>query len=322
MDKQFALTAYERMSRIRQFDMWMHESLKTKDSPLMGLMHSHIGEEGYSAAVMCLLNDDDYISTTYRNHAHSIARNISLRKLAAEICGKKTGCCKGRGGNMHAVDQDLNIIAGFGIIAAGLPATCGTALASKYRNTKQISVGFFGDGAVAQGAFHESMNLAKKFNLPVLFVNNNNHYAMSTPANKNLVNGSSLSYAKGYEMPCESADGMDFFAAVEAAQRGIEHVRSGKGPYFIEYDCFRYHGQWEGDAQKYKQDAEVKEYWDRDPIKQFREKAIAKGYCTKEELDKIDKDVHEQVEDAFKFARESEMPDMSDIMTDIYADKY
>lgn len=322
MKKQVLLTAFERMCRIRQFDMWVHENFKKPGTPLMGLMHSHIGEEAYSAAVICQLRDDDYLSTTYRNHAHSIARDISLRSLAAEICGRETGCCKGRAGNMHAVDQNLNIIAGFGIIGAGLPSTVGTALASKYKGTDQISVAFFGDGAVPQGAFHESMNLAKMFNLPVLFVNNNNHYAMSTPSENNIVDGHTISYAKGYKMAAAQADGMDFFAAFDAAKKGIAYVRKGKGPYFIEYDCYRYHGQWEGDVQAYKPEDEVKAYWDRDPIKLFRKGALERKLLTNEEMDAIEADVARQVEDAFEFARNSKLPDMSDIMTDIYADKY
>lgn len=322
LDKGTLLKAYEKMSRIRQFDTWIHENHRNPDSPLMGLMHSHVGEEGYSVAVISQLRDDDYLSTTYRNHAHTIARNMSLKSLAAEISGKVTGCCKGRAGNMHAVDQNLNIIAGFGIIGAGLPATVGTALASKYRGTDQISVAFFGDGAVPQGTFHESMNLAKIFDLPVLFVNNNNHYAMSTPAKNNLVDGSSISYAQGYKMECVSVDGMDFFTAYDAAKNAIEYVRSGKGPYFIEYDCYRFHGQWEGDQQLYKCETQKSAYWERDPIKLFKHKSIKKGLLTESELLQVEQSVAQQVEEAIEFARNSEMPTMADILTDIYADEY
>ncbi|MFI3256816.1 MAG: thiamine pyrophosphate-dependent dehydrogenase E1 component subunit alpha [Spirochaetales bacterium] len=322
MDKKTALEIFEKMCRIRQFDMWIHTHLKHPESPLMGLMHSQAGEEAYSCAVMALLNEGDYISTTYRNHAHSIARGQSLKSLAAEISGKVDGCCKGRAGNMHAVDQNLNIIAGFGIIGAGLPSTCGTALASKLDKDNKISVGFFGDGAVAQGTFHESMNLAKMFNLPVLFVNNNNRYAMSTPCKNNIVGGSSLSYAKGYEMPCETCDGMDFFSAYEAAKRGVEHVRSGSGPYYIEYDCYRYHGQWEGDQQAYKDKQEEQEYLDRDPIMLFEKGATERNLATQEELQTVKDDVNKQVEAAIEFARNSKMPDVSDITTDIYASTY
>lgn len=322
MDKQFILQAYEKMSRIRQFDMWMHDHIEKGDAQFVGIMHSHAGEEGYSAAVISQLRSDDYLSTTYRNHAHSIARNISLKGLAAEVYGKVTGVCKARAGNMHAVDQNLNIIAGFGIIGAGLPSTVGTAFASKYKGTDQISVAFFGDGAVAQGAFHESMNLAKIFELPVLFVNNNNHYAMSTPASHDLAADSTTNYARSYNIPAVKCCGMDFFKAYDAAKKGIEYVRSGQGPYFIEYDCFRYHGQWEGDPQDYKNPQETAYYWEHDPIKLFRQGAVERGLLTAKELDAVEASVAKQVEEAFEFARISEMPGIEDITKDIYADVY
>lgn len=321
-EKDLLLSSFRKMSRIRQFDNWIHTHIDSPGSPLMGLMHSHIGEEGYSVAVINQLDNEDYISTTYRNHAHSIARGVELKSIAAEICGRITGCCKGRAGNMHAVDQDLNIIAGFGIIGAGLPSTLGTAFASRYRSTNQISVAFFGDGAVPQGTFHESMNLAKVFNLPVLFVNNNNHYAMSTPAENNLVNGSSLSYASGYNMARAHADGMDYFEAYSAAKKGIDFVRSGNGPYFLEFDCYRFHGQWEGDEQKYKPESQVKEYWERDPIKQFKDKVLLEGLLYSDEINNIEDEVAKEVEEAFEYARNSDFPKISDITTDVYADRY
>jgi|WetSurMetagenome_2_1015567.scaffolds.fasta_scaffold63624_2 acetoin:2,6-dichlorophenolindophenol oxidoreductase subunit alpha len=322
MDKKFLLKAYEKMSRIRQFDMWIHESLLENDSPLMGLMHSHIGEEAYSSAVISQLGKDDYLSTTYRNHAHSIARDISLKGLAAELCGKETGVCKARAGNMHAIDQNLNIIAGFGIIGAGLPATVGTALASKYKETDQISVAFFGDGAIPQGAFHESMNLSSIFKLPVLFVNNNNKYAMSTSSSYNLIGESTVTYAKAYDIPAVSSNGMDFFEAYKTAKDAIEYVRGGNGPYYIEYDCYRFHGQWEGDPQNYKPKEEVDCYLDNDPMKLFRKKAVDKGFLSIDEIDAVDSDVKIQVEEAFAYAITCKMPDFSDITTDIYADVY
>ncbi|MEG0979162.1 MAG: thiamine pyrophosphate-dependent dehydrogenase E1 component subunit alpha [Oscillospiraceae bacterium] len=322
MDKKFLLEAYEKMSRIRHFEMFIHENVKNKDSKFVGIMHSQAGEEAYASAVISQLRADDYLSTTYRNHAHSIARNISLKALAAEVYGRTTGVCKGRAGNMHAVDQNLNIIAGFGIIGAGLPATAGTALASNYKGTDQISVGFFGDGAVAQGAFHESMNLAKVLSLPMLFVNNNNHYAMSTPAKHNLATDSTTNYAKAYDIPAISSCGMDFFKAYEAAKEGIEYVRKNRTPFFIEFDCYRYHGQWEGDPQDYKDKKEEAYYFDNDPIKLFRQGAIERGLLTLEEIDAVDDSVNKQIEEAFEFAANSPIADFSDITTDIYADVY
>lgn len=322
MDKQFLLKAYERMNRIRQFGNYVHESTKTSDTPFVGIMHTHVGEEGYACALIPQLRDDDYMSTTYRNHAHTLARGMSLNGLAAEVCGKETGVCKGRAGNMHAVDQSLNIIAGFGIIGAGVPATVGTALASKYKGTDQISVAFFGDGAMPQGAVHESLNLAKVFNLPVLFINNNNHYAMSTPCKNNLATDTTTNYAKGYGIPAVKSCGMDFFKAYDAAKEGIEYVRSGKGPYFIEYDCYRFHGQFEGDPQNYKDKEQEVYYWDNEPLKLFRQGALERGLLTEQELDGVESSVAKQVEEAMKFAIESKKPGFEDIMTDIYADVY
>ncbi|MBL6945064.1 MAG: thiamine pyrophosphate-dependent dehydrogenase E1 component subunit alpha [Rhodospirillales bacterium] len=322
MDKQFLVMAYERMSRIRQFGDYVHEHAKRADTPFVGIMHTQTGEEGYSGALIPQLRDDDYLSTTYRSHAHTLARGMSLKGLAAEVCGKETGVCKGRGGNMHAVDQNLNFIAGFGIIGAGAPATVGTALASKYRGTDQISVAFFGDGAMPQGAIHESLNLAKIFDLPVLFVNNNNHYAMSTPSANNLATDSTTNYAKGYAIPAIKSCGMDFFAAYEAAKQGIEHVRSGKGPFFIEYDCFRFNGQMEGDPQNYKDKKLQQYYWDNEPIKLFRQGAVERGLMTEDELDEIERSVSKQVAEAMEFAINSKAPGLNDIVTDTYADAY
>ena len=288
----------------------------------MGLMHTQLGEEAYSAAVIMQLKDTDYLSTTYRNHAHTIARDIDLKALAAELCGKKEGVCKGRAGNMHAVDVDLNILAGFGIIGAGVPSTVGSAFSSKYKGENNVSVAFFGDGAMAQGAVHESMNLASVLKLPVLFVNNNNKYAMSTPSSYNLVNESTVDYAKAYNMPTVSVDGMDFFETYEAVEKAIEYVRSGKGPYFMECNCFRYSGQWVGDPQSYKTQEEIDYYNAQDPIDKFKASAIEKGLLTADELQTIEAEVKEEIEAAFEYAAGCELQDYADITADTYADKY
>lgn len=322
MEREFAEMAYERMMRIRLFEMKMHEMIAQKDSPFVGIMHSQVGEEGYAVALIPQLRKDDYLSTTYRCHAHVIARGMSLEGLAAEVCAKKEGVCRGRAGNMHVVDQDLNIIAGFGIIGAGLPSTVGTAFASKYKGLDQVSVAFFGDGACGQGTFHESLNLASSMELPVLFVNNNNHYAMSTPTKHTIAASSTTEYAKAHQIPCEQADGMDFFAAYEAAKRGIDYVREHGKPYYIEYDCFRFHGQWEGDPQTYKDPDETKSYWERDPVMLFRRGSIERALLSENEMDAIDKKVAVEVEHAIAFGKAGEEPGFEDIMTDIYADRY
>lgn len=324
MEKEFLLDAYSRIMKIRLFDMRMHEINKDENErkKLMGIMHSHIGAEAYSVAVSMCMKDDDYMGTTYRNHAHTIAKGMSLKGLAAEMYGKETGVCKGNGGNMHAVDQDLNIVAGFGIIGAGLPAMLGTAFASKYRKTDEISVVYFGDGAIPQGAFHESMNLAAKWNLPVLFVNDNNGYAMSTNWKNNLCHEDTTEYAKAYNMPAKSSCGMDFFKAYEVAKEGVEHVRSGKGPYYLEFKNYRFHGQWEGDPQNYKPQEEVDYYWDNEPVKLFRERVLNEGWLAEEELNLVDESVKSEVTEAYKFAEESPFADADHMYKYVYADKY
>ncbi len=323
MNKEIAISAYKKMSLIREFELYIEESLSSKsESPLMGLMHTQMGEEAYSAAVIMQLKDTDYLATTYRNHAHTIARDINLPKLVAEICGKETGVCKGRAGNMHAVDVDLNILAGFGIIGAGIPPAVGAAFTSKYKNRDDISVAFFGDGAVTQGAFHESMNLASVLELPVLFVNNNNKYAMSTPSKYNLTSESTVNYAKAYNMPAVSVDGMDFFATYEEVKKAIEYIRTNKKPYYIECTCFRFSGQWVGDTQNYKLEEETNYYKTIDPITVFVKKSVDSGLLTQNDIDEINANSKAQVQEAFAYAVTCDMPDFSDITADTYADIY
>lgn len=321
MEKKYVAEAYRRMSNIRAFDLLVHEYAE-KDYRVMALMHSAIGAEAYSVAVMMNLAPQDYMATTYRNHAHTIAKDIDLKALAAELCGKEAGVCHGMAGNMHAVDQNINIIGGFGIIAAGLPSCLGTAFAAKYKKTDSITAGFFGDGAIAQGAFHESMNLASVWKLPVLFVNDNNRYAMSTATCANLVTEDTVQYARTYNMPAVIVDGMDFFAVNAAVEEAVAYVRSGKGPYFLECKAYRYHGQFEGDKQLYKPKAEEEYYWSRDPLKLFREEAVKRGILTIQEMDDIYQKAEKDVLEAFDYAEQCSYPPLSAVYKNVYADKY
>lgn len=322
MEKQLLLDAYESMKLIRTFDMTLHQHTESRDHVLMGIQHSHAGAEAWVTAVMKNLKLRDYIASTYRNHAHSLARGVKPRELAAELCGKKTGVCGGMSGSMHAVDQNLNMIAGFGIIAAGLPAAGGTAFASNYRGTDEVSAVFFGDGAIPQGAFHESLNLASLWKLPVLYCNDNNGYAMSTSSANNLVHKSTTEYAKAYNIPSVSVDGMDFFESYEAVKKGVDYIRSGNGPYFIEFVNYRFHGQWEGDPQLYKPKEEVEEHWKNEPIGKFEKHVLEEKWLTEEDLKKVSQKVDQIVIEAFEFAKNSDLPDMNEIFTHVYADKY
>ncbi len=321
MDKSVLTAAYLCMQKIRQFDLLVHDYAAKKEV-VMGIMHSHIGAEACATGVMMHLKEDDYMSTTYRCHAHAIAKGIDLNGMAAEFCGRKTGVCGGMAGNMHCIDQNINIIAGFGIIAAGLPSACGAAFASKYHEKDQVSCVFFGDGSIPQGAFHESMNLASLWKLPVLFINENNHYAMSTCSSNNLVDESTLQYVHSYKMPCVSVDGMNFFEVYAAAKKAVEWIRAGKGPYYIECNCYRYHGQFEGDAQIYKVEGEQEYYWTKDPIAHFARTVLELGWMTQKELDAIEAQAVKESKEAFEFAANSPFPELEDMYKNVYADEY
>lgn len=321
MEKGYASEAYRRMCRIREFDLLVHD-YAARDYRIMALMHSAIGGEAYSVAAMMNISAEDYMATTYRNHAHTIAKDVDLNALAAELCGKDAGCCRGKGGNMHAVDQNAHIIAGFGIIAAGLPSCLGTAFAAQYKGTNGLTVGFFGDGAIAQGAYHESMNLAAIWRLPVLFINDNNRYAMSTATCANLVSEDTIQYAKNYNIPAITVDGMDFFAVDAAVKIAVAHIRGGNGPYFLECKSYRYHGQFEGDPQIYKPQDEVDYYWSRDPLILFEGEAVKRSLLTTEEMSAIREKAKKDVLAAFDYAEACPLPELCEVFTNVYSDKY
>lgn len=322
MEKQILKEAYHKIALIREFEDYVEKSHEKRTGPLMGLLHTHSGAESWVTAVMLNLTEKDYVLSTYRNHAHSIARGIDMGKFAAEISGKITGVCRGMAGNMHAVDQDLNMVAGFGIIGAGLPSACGCGLATKMSGGDEVSAVFFGDGAMAQGATLESLNMASVMKLPVLFCNDNNHIAMSTNSKNNLVDTKTAEYMKGFNIPAITVDGMDFFASYEAVKVAVEHIRAGKGPYFIEFDNARYGGQWVGDTVNYKSPEQKQAEFDRDPIVKFVNDVLEQELLTQAELDEIKVAVEQEVVDAIKFADESPLPSISDMFTNIYADQY
>ncbi len=322
MDKNFLKTAYHKIKMIRMFEDYVEKSAAEGTGPLMGLLHTHSGAEAWVSAVMLNLEPKDYVLSTYRNHAHSIARGINMGEFVAEISGKITGTCRGMAGNMHAVDQNLNMVAGFGIIGAGLPSACGTALASKMNKTDEVSAVFFGDGAIPQGATHESFNMAGVKKLPVLFCNDNNHIAMSTDPSNNLCDTTTANYMKAYNIPAVTVDGMDFFASYEATKKAVEYIRQGNGPYFIEFDNARYGGQWVGDPVNYKSAEQKEAELAKDPVKRFEKEVVEKGLLSEQELKEIEKAIEKEIEEAVKFAEESPLPQISDMYVNIYADSY
>lgn len=316
LDRATLVDLWTRMMRIRTFEERISEL--TAANILPGYTHTYSGEEAVACGVIPLLLPDDWITSTYRNHGHSIARGVPLVSIASEVFGKADGVCRGKGGSMHAVDQSLNMIGGMGIVAGGLPIAAGAAFASAFLGGTQVAVTFFGDGAVHQGAWHEALDFASMFRAPVLFVCENNLYAETTAVEYHLRGASVAEMAKPYGIAATTVDGMDVLAVRAAASEAIGRARRGKGPFLLEAKTYRYGGQYEGDAQTYKPPTEV-EYWrSRDPIVAFRETLVSNGDAKDELLDAIASQVTADVEAAFRHAAEAEWPDLSTLTTDVY----
>ncbi len=273
-----ALGLWTVMSRIRAFETEVSRIAESNEAD--GYLHTYMGEEAVAAGVIPLLEATDWMTSTYRNHGHAIARGVPLPAIAGELFGRTTGVCGGKGGSMHVADQNLGMIGSMGIVAGGLPIAVGAAFASNYLGENRVAVSFFGDGAVHQGAWHESLEFASLFNCPVVFVCENNLYAETTAVDYHLLTESVSGMTGPYQIPTVQVDGMDVLAVREAAQRAISHARGGGGPVFIEAMTYRYGGQYEGDTQTYKPPNEV-EYWrSRNPLPTFRNDAVHARWLT------------------------------------------
>lgn len=311
-----ALALWTVMSRIRAFETEVSRIAESNEAE--GYLHTYMGEEAVAAGVIPLLEAADWMTSTYRNHGHAIARGVPLAAIAGELFGRTTGVCGGKGGSMHVADQNLGMIGAMGIVAGGLPIAVGAAFASNYLGEHRVAVSFFGDGAVHQGAWHESMEFASLFNCPVVFVCENNLYAETTAVDYHLLTASVSEMTGPYRIPTIQVDGMDVLAVREAAQRAINHAREGGGPVFIEAMTYRYGGQYEGDTQTYKPPGEV-EYWrSRDPLPAFRKVAIDTGLLTDDHLDQIAENSKREVADAFEDAKNAPFPDLSVGIRDVY----
>ncbi|WP_134575950.1 thiamine pyrophosphate-dependent dehydrogenase E1 component subunit alpha, partial [Pseudomonas aeruginosa] len=277
------------------------------------------GEEASAAGVMAHLRDDDCIASTHRGHGHCIAKGVDVHGMMAEIYGKKTGVCQGKGGSMHIADLEKGMLGANGIVGAGAPLAAGAALAAKLKGSDAVAVAFFGDGGSNEGAVFEAMNLASVWNLPCLFVAENNGYAEATAANWSVACDHIADRAAGFGMPGVTVDGFDFFAVHEAAGAAIERARAGEGPSLIEVKLTRYYGHFEGDAQTYRDPDEVKHYREtRDCLKQFRERTCHAGLLSASDLDAIDAEVEARIEDAVQRAKNDPKPEPDDLLRDVY----
>ncbi|MCV4247607.1 thiamine pyrophosphate-dependent dehydrogenase E1 component subunit alpha [Pseudomonas aeruginosa] len=311
------LHAYRVMRTIRAFEERLHVEFATGEIP--GFVHLYAGEEASAAGVMAHLRDDDCIASTHRGHGHCIAKGVDVHGMMAEIYGKKTGVCQGKGGSMHIADLEKGMLGANGIVGAGAPLAAAPALAAKLKGSDAVAVAFFGDGGSNEGAVFEAMNLAAVWNLPCLFVAENNGYAEATAANWSVACDHIADRAAGFGMPGVTVDGFDFFAVHEAAGAAIERARAGEGPSLIEVKLTRYYGHFEGDAQTYRDPDEVKHYREtRDCLKQFRERTCHAGLLSASDLDAIDAEVEARIEDAVQRAKNDPKPEPADLLRDVY----
>lgn len=307
---------YKQMVQIREFE----EAVKRlyQQNFLRGSTHVYIGEEAIAVGACAALRSDDYITSTHRGHGHCIAKGGNIRKMMAELLGKATGYCKGKGGSMHIADLHLGILGANGIVGGGIPLAAGAGLSIAMRGTDQVCVCFFGDAACNQGSFHESANMAGAWKLPVIYLCENNGYGVSTPIHKSTAIEDLVLRAPGYGMHGVKVDGNDLFEVYEAVSDAVERAREGLGPTFIEAKTYRWEGHFVGDACVYRTKEEVEEWKKYDPIKRFREVLLSEGVATAQELDAIDCDVVQEIEDAIEYAKDSPDPEPDELLKDVY----
>jgi pyruvate dehydrogenase E1 component alpha subunit len=308
--------AYECMVRIRKFENRVADLYAKGKLP--GFVHLYAGEEAIATGVCAHLTDRDFITSTHRGHGHCIAKGVDISSMMAEVYGRSTGACKGKGGSMHIADVDKGMLGANGIVGAGGPLACGSGLMAKTLGTDQVTVCFFGDGASEQGTMHEAMNLACCWSLPVVFICENNGYAESTPCVYHCSAKNISDRGVAYDIPGITVDGTDFFAVYEAAEEAIARARRGEGPSLVECRGFRYYGHFEGDAQLYKTPEEKDDNRARDPIESFRKRVLDREMISERDLDEIDAKVSAIIEEAVKFAAESPWPEPEEVLTDVY----
>lgn len=315
LDRITLLDLWRRMVRIRRFEERVHA--ETMADRTQGYTHTAHGEEATAVGVIAVLREDDWFTSTYRNHHHGIARDIPLEAIAGELLGKVTGVCGGKGGSMHAADQDVGMIGGMGIVAAGLPIAAGAAFAARRLGQDRVAVSFFGDGAVHQGAWHEALDFAALLSCPVIFVCENNLYAETTAIDYHLNATSVTAMAAPYGIPAVQVDGMDVFAVRRATETAVARARAGGGPSLIEAMTYRYGGQYEGDTQLYKPPWEMEHWRAKDPLDFFR-RAVA-SRVDGAELDAIDAEARQAVADAWTAAEAADWPSPETLTQDVYA---
>jgi pyruvate dehydrogenase E1 component alpha subunit len=318
--KETYLYWYELMQLIRQFELKAEEMYKMAGK-IRGFFHAYIGQEAIAAGCMTATRPEDPFITAYRDHGLALAKGTSANACMAELYGKATGCAKGKGGSMHFFDVKNRFFGGHGIVGAQIGTGAGLAFAEKYRGTDNVVLCFFGDGAARQGMLHETFNLAMTWKLPVVFICENNNYAMGTSVERTSNVLDIYKLADAYEMPADKVDGMAAEAVHEGIVRAVKRAREGDGPTLIELKTYRYKGHSISDPQKYRTKEEVEEYKAKDPISMVLKTIRDNKFATDEEIKAIDDRINTVVEESVKFAEESPWPDDSEVLKDVYIDQ-
>jgi pyruvate dehydrogenase E1 component alpha subunit len=307
---------YRTMVLLRRFEERVNDLYMQGRIP--STLHLYIGQEAVATGLCANLRRDDHVLSTHRPHGHALAKGVTPRSLMAELMGKATGCCKAKGGSMHVGDMQVGMVPAVAIVGGSIPIASGFGLAAKMQKSGAVAVAFFGDGATNEGAFHEGMNLAAVWDLPVLFVCENNLYAASTPFQTAFKIENIADRAAAYGMPGRIVDGNDVLAVYETAREAVERARAGEGPTLIECKTYRLCGHSRSDPRTYRTKEEEAEWQTRDPIPRFREWLVADGSASAAELDEIEADVERTIDEAIAFGDASPAPELADLYTDVF----
>jgi pyruvate dehydrogenase E1 component subunit alpha len=317
LGREQLIELYRQMLLIRRFEEKSAEAYVA--GKIGGFCHLYIGQEAVGVGALSAIKKDDYVLASYREHGLALAKGMSARSIMAELFGKATGCSKGKGGSMHMFDKSLGFLGGHAIVGGQIPLATGTAFATKYQGTDQVTLCFFGEAAVNQGAFHESLNMAQLWKLPCIYICENNQYGMGTSLARAMSLSDIAQKACAYEMASEFVDGMDVLAVREATMRAVERARKDYLPTLLEIRTYRFMGHSMSDPGNYRTRAEIEKYQERDPIKLFSTSLLEEKIVDNKALEEIDRKVREEVEDSLRFAEESPLPDPEELYTDVYA---
>ncbi len=316
VDKETGFALLREMLRIRRFEEKAAELYSAEK--IRGFLHLYIGEEAVAVGAMPALTADDRVVATYREHGHALARGLRMDAIMAEMYGKATGVSRGRGGSMHLFDAARRFYGGYAIVGGGMPVAVGLALADRLQETAAVTACFFGDGAVAEGEFHESLNLAALWQLPVLFLCENNHYAMGTAVERHQAEPELFRKAAAYRIPAERVDGMDVLAVGRATAAAAAAVRAEGTPRFLEFDTFRFRAHSMYDPDRYRTKEEIARWEERDPLETFPAMLVAHGLLTPEEHEALEREVADEIAHAVEFAETAAWEPVEDLSLDVY----